>query len=87
MREDYIAEDSLIDTCVPMADYSFNRNSSSTRTLMKHPYTICIRERPYFHEYCRIVAEYTQRELSFKSDRLVAIVGILNIFAQAVFQK
>jgi hypothetical protein len=50
---------------------------------MKQQYTIYIHERPYFHEYCRIVTEYTQRELSFKSDRLVATVGILNIFAQA----
>lgn len=50
---------------------------------MKQQYTICIHERPYFHEYCHIVAEYTQRELSFKSDRLTAIVGILNIFARA----
>jgi hypothetical protein len=49
----------------------------------KRQYSINVIKTPYFPEYCKIVADYTSRVMSFQTDRLAGMQGILNSLSRA----
>ncbi|UKZ83615.1 hypothetical protein TrVFT333_011424 [Trichoderma virens FT-333] len=79
--EDYYAETPDLKRCAPMMDISLNRTWMAPGSAQERGApTVHITNTPYMHEYCRLVEEYTGRDMSYPSDRLPGINGVLDVF-------
>ncbi|KAL6700184.1 heterokaryon incompatibility domain-containing protein [Trichoderma pleuroticola] len=79
--EDYYAETQDLKRCAPMMDISLNRSWMAPGSANERGApTVHIMNTPYLHEYCRLVEEYTGRNMSYPSDRLPGINGVLDVF-------
>ncbi|KAL7913598.1 heterokaryon incompatibility domain-containing protein [Trichoderma velutinum] len=79
--EDYYAETRDLKRCAPMMDISLNRSWMAPGYANERGApTVHITNTPYLHEYCRLVEEYTGRNMSYPSDRLAGINGVLDVF-------
>ncbi|KAL7952294.1 heterokaryon incompatibility domain-containing protein [Trichoderma compactum] len=82
--EDYYAETPYLKRCAPMMDISLNRSWMALGYANERGApTVHITNTPYLHEYCRLVEEYTGRNMSYPSDRLPGINGVLDVFRRA----
>ncbi|KAL7797457.1 heterokaryon incompatibility domain-containing protein [Trichoderma ceciliae] len=78
--EDYYAETPYLKRCAPMMDISLNRSWMAPGGVKERGVpTVHITDTPYLHEYCRLVEEYTGRNMSYPSDRLSGISGVLDV--------
>lgn len=78
--EDYYAETPLLKRCAPMMDISLNRSWMAPGGAKERGApTVHVTNTPYLHEYCRLVEEYTGRNMSYASDRLLGISGVLDV--------
>ncbi|OTA04086.1 hypothetical protein A9Z42_0046640 [Trichoderma parareesei] len=78
--EDYHAETPHLKRCAPMLDISLNRSWMSPGSVRERGApTVHVRDTPYLHEYSRLVGEYTGRNMSYASDRLAGISGVLEV--------
>lgn len=78
--EDYYAETSHLKRCAPMMDISLNRSWMAPGSVKERGApTVHIKNTPYLQEYCRLVEEYTGRNMSYASDRLPGISGVLDV--------
>ncbi|KAL7928622.1 heterokaryon incompatibility domain-containing protein [Trichoderma chlorosporum] len=79
--EDYCAETPDLKCCAPMMDISLNRSwMAPGHSRERGAPTVHITNTPYLHEYCRLIEEYTGRNMSYASDRLPGINGVLDVF-------
>ncbi|EGR44987.1 uncharacterized protein TRIREDRAFT_69187 [Trichoderma reesei QM6a] len=78
--EDYHAETPHLKRCAPMLDISLNRSWMSPGSVRERGApTVHVKDTPYLHEYSRLVGEYTGRNMSYASDRLAGISGVLEV--------
>ncbi|KAH6606337.1 hypothetical protein Trco_005490 [Trichoderma cornu-damae] len=78
--EDYYAETPCLRRCAPMTDISLNRSWMAPGSVRERGVpTVHIKNTPYLREYCRLVEEYTGRNMSYPSDRLPGISGVLDV--------
>lgn len=78
--EDYCAETPHLKRCAPMMDISLNRSWMAPGSVKERGIpTVHIAKTSYLREYCRLVEEYTGRDMSFASDRLLGISGVLDV--------
>ncbi|KAI1768407.1 heterokaryon incompatibility protein-domain-containing protein [Hypoxylon sp. FL1150] len=78
--EDYRAETPQLARCVPMMDVSLNRSWMDPGNMKERgSATVRTRQTPYLHEYSRLVEEYTGRNMTFASDRLLGTNGVLDV--------
>ncbi|KAL6871679.1 HET domain-containing protein [Trichoderma longibrachiatum] len=78
--EDYHAETPHSKRCAPMLDISLNRSWMSPGGVRERGApTVHVKDTPYLHEYSRLVEAYTGRNMSFASDRLAGISGVLDV--------
>lgn len=78
--EDYHAETPHLKRCAPMLDISLNRSWMSPGGVRERGApTVHVKDTPYLHEYSRLVEAYTGRNMSFASDRLAGISGVLDV--------
>ncbi|TFB05514.1 hypothetical protein CCMA1212_002423 [Trichoderma ghanense] len=78
--EDYHAETPRLKRCAPMLDISLNRSWMSPGSVRERGApTVHVRGTPYLHEYSRLVEAYTGRNMSYASDRLAGISGVLDV--------
>ncbi|KAK1835138.1 heterokaryon incompatibility protein-domain-containing protein [Podospora conica] len=84
--EDYSAEDQSVAFCAPMMDIELSHGIGPTDTLlgtgyqMSSHYQMNTHRTAYFPEYCRLVQEYTSRDMTFDSDRILGFGAVLNTF-------
>jgi hypothetical protein len=72
-----------MDHCAPMLDIVLSRGAEPPLVQKKRQYSVNVIKTPYFPEYCKIVADYTSRVMSFQTDRLAGMQGILNSLSRA----
>ncbi|KAL7925258.1 heterokaryon incompatibility domain-containing protein [Trichoderma austrokoningii] len=78
--EDYHAETPHLKCCAPMMDISLNRSWMAPGTVKERGIpTVHVSDTSYLREYCRLVEEYTGRDMSYASDRLLGISGVLDV--------
>ncbi|KAH8131275.1 HET-domain-containing protein [Trichoderma asperelloides] len=78
--EDYYAETPHLKRCAPMMDISLNRSWMAPGSVKERGIpTVHIANTSYLREYCRLVEEYTGRDMSYASDRLLGISGVLDV--------
>jgi hypothetical protein len=78
--EDYYAETPHLKRCAPMMDIALNRSWMAPGAVKERGIpTVHIANTSYLREYCRLVEEYTGRNMSFASDRLLGINGVLDV--------
>ncbi|PTB62784.1 HET-domain-containing protein [Trichoderma citrinoviride] len=78
--EDYYAETPHLKRCAPMLDISLNRSWSHLGSVRERGApTVHVKDTPYLHEYSRLVEAYTGRNMSYASDRLAGISGVLDV--------
>ncbi|KAL7892278.1 heterokaryon incompatibility domain-containing protein [Trichoderma sp. SZMC 28014] len=78
--EDYYAETPHLKRCAPMMDISLNRSWMAPGSVKERGVpTVHIANTSYLREYCRIVEEYTGRDMSYASDRLLGVSGVLDV--------
>lgn len=78
--EDYYAETPHLKRCAPMMDVSLNRSWMAPGAVKERGIpTVHIANTSYLREYCRLVEEYTGRDMSYASDRLLGISGVLDV--------
>ncbi|UKZ94139.1 uncharacterized protein TrAFT101_009026 [Trichoderma asperellum] len=78
--EDYYAETPHLKRCAPMMDISLNRSWMAPGSVKERGIpTVHIANTSYLREYCRLVVEYTGRDMSYASDRLLGISGVLGV--------
>ncbi|KAL6852026.1 HET domain-containing protein [Trichoderma novae-zelandiae] len=81
--EDYCAETPHLKRCAPMLDVSLNRSWMSPGSAKERGApTVHVNDTPYLHEYCRLAEQYTGRNMSYASDRLAGISGVLGVLRQ-----
>ncbi|KAK0710605.1 heterokaryon incompatibility protein-domain-containing protein [Lasiosphaeris hirsuta] len=78
--EDYGAEDQRVAICAPMMDIKLSLSLDPSKILLGARYRIRTHRTAYFPEYCRLVEEYTSRDMTFDTDRILGFGAVLNIF-------
>lgn len=79
--EDYYAESPSLTRCAPMMDIRLNMSwAQPGGENMRDSPTVRTKHTPYLHEYSRFVEEYSERKMTFASDRLLGIDGVLDVF-------
>ncbi|KAI1770148.1 heterokaryon incompatibility protein-domain-containing protein [Hypoxylon cercidicola] len=78
--EDYRAETPRLARCAPMMEISLNRSWMDPGGVKQRgSATVRTRRVPYLQEYSRLVEGYTGRNMTFASDRLLGISGVLDV--------
>lgn len=78
--EDYYAETPHLKRCAPMMDISLNRSWMAPGSVKERGVpTVHVANTSYLREYCRLVEQYTGRDMSYASDRLLGISGVLDV--------
>ncbi|KAI5926271.1 heterokaryon incompatibility protein-domain-containing protein [Camillea tinctor] len=76
--EDYRAEHPDFVQCAPMYDYSLSRSWKQPQMHKKDEYRISqVNASSFFPEYCKVISEYTSRDMTYASDRINGVNGIL----------
>ncbi|KAI0597392.1 heterokaryon incompatibility protein-domain-containing protein [Biscogniauxia sp. FL1348] len=76
--EDYRAEYPDLVQCASMYNYSLSRSWKQPQMHKKDTYRIShVDTSSFFAEYCKVVAEYTSRDMTYASDRINGVSGIL----------
>ncbi|KAI4859884.1 heterokaryon incompatibility protein-domain-containing protein [Hypoxylon rubiginosum] len=79
--EDYRAETPRLARCAPMTEVALNRSWMDPGGGARERGSVNVRTRrtPYLREYSRLVEEYTGRKMTFASDRLLGVNGVLDV--------
>ncbi|KAI1504580.1 heterokaryon incompatibility protein-domain-containing protein [Biscogniauxia marginata] len=81
--EDYRAEYPDLVQCAPMFDYTLSRSWQQPKMHKKDEYRLAhVGMSSFFSEYSKVVAEYTSRDMTYASDRINGVTGILTELAR-----
>ncbi|RDA91976.1 hypothetical protein CP533_1370 [Ophiocordyceps camponoti-saundersi (nom. inval.)] len=82
--EDYRAESPQLVSCAPMKDISLNESSLQVGGIRDRlPPRVQTKRSSYLQEYSRLIWDYTGRNMTYLSDRLVGVDGVLDVLRKA----
>ncbi|RCI13153.1 hypothetical protein L249_0422 [Ophiocordyceps polyrhachis-furcata BCC 54312] len=82
--EDYCAESPQLVSCAPMKAISLNESSLQPGGIRERlPPRVQTRRASYLQEYSRLIQDYTGRNMTYQSDRLVGVDGVLDVLRKA----
>ncbi|RDA84155.1 hypothetical protein CP532_4532 [Ophiocordyceps camponoti-leonardi (nom. inval.)] len=82
--EDYRAESPQLISCAPMKDISLNVSFLQLGGVRERlPPRVQTRRASYLQEYSRLIQDYTGRKMTYQSDRLMGVDGVLDLLRKA----